>query len=166
MHGPLAFLRQPPDRFLRVNPPRLALRLGLSGLLPQVAAAWVLLDGNPDWHFTALAMSYFYAAVILSFLGGLWWGLAAKADRTPPWIWFAAVIPSLIAFGSAWPWAVGYPWPGPSMIALGLSLIVALAMDWHLHRTGIAPAWWMGLRVPLSIGLGGITLMIGVLVPH
>lgn len=149
-----------------MTPPRLALRLGLSGLLPQIAAAVILLDGKSEWHFTALAMSYFYAAVILSFLGGLWWGLAAKADRAPVWIWFASVVPTLIAFASAWPWAVGDPWPAPSMIVLGLSLIAALGVDWRLYRTGIAPGWWMGLRVPLSVGLGGITLAIGVLVPH
>ena len=145
-----------------MTPPRLALRLGLSGLLPQLAAAYLLLDGNPEWRFFALAMAYFYAALILSFLGGLWWGMAAKADAVPAWVWLAAVIPSLIGFGSAWPWATGAPWPGPSMIVLGAALIAALAIDWRLVKIGIAPAWWLHLRLPLSIGLGGITLAIGV----
>lgn len=147
-----------------MTPPRLALRLGLAGLLPQLAAAAaILLDTNGEWHFGALAMSYFYAAVILSFLGGLWWGLAAKADRVPDWVWVAAVAPSLIAFGSAWPWAVGDPWPGPSMVVLGLSLIGALGVDWRLVRDGLAPSWWMRLRVPLSLGLGAVTLAIGII---
>jgi len=144
-----------------MSPPRLALRLGLAGLLPQLAASFVLLEGNNPWRFTALAMAYFYAAVILSFLGGLWWGLAARADRVPAWVWVAAVVPSLIAFFSAWPWAVGEPWPGPSMIVLGLSLVAALAVDWRLVRDGVAPGWWLNLRMPLSIGLGSITVAIG-----
>ncbi len=136
--------------------------LGFAGLLPQLAAGYILLENNADWRFTALAMAYAYAALILSFLGGLWWGLAAAAGpRAPRWLWVAAVVPSLIALASAWPWATGQPWPGPSMILLGGALIAALGVDWRLQKTGIAPDWWLSLRVPLSLGLGGITLAIG-----
>lgn len=141
--------------------PRTARLLGLAGLLPQLAAGYVLLENNADWRFTALAMAYAYGALILSFLGGLWWGLAAQAKNPPGWIWYAAVMPSLIAFASAWPWATGAPWPGPSMIALGVALIASLGVDWQLQRTGVAPGWWLELRLPLSIGLGGLTLLIG-----
>ncbi len=141
--------------------PRTARMLGLAGLLPQLAAGYVLLENNGEWHYTALSMAYAYAALILSFLGGLWWGLAAQAKEAPGWIWYAAVVPSLIAFASAWPWATGQTWPGPSMIMLGTALIASLAVDWQLQRTGVAPAWWLGLRVPLSLGLGILTLLIG-----
>ncbi len=141
--------------------PRTARLLGLAGLLPQLAAGYVLLENNADWRFTALAMAYAYAALILSFLGGLWWGLAAQAKNAPGWIWYVAVMPSLIALGTAWPWATGAAWPGPSMIVLGAALIGALAVDWQLQKSGVAPPWWLSLRVPLSIGLGGITLLIG-----
>ncbi|WP_374146957.1 DUF3429 family protein [Sphingomonas sp. 28-63-12] len=137
--------------------------LGIAGLLPQLAAGYVLLENNPDWHFTALAMAYAYAALILSFLGGLWWGLAAAAARPPAWLWYAAIVPSLIALGSGWPWATGQPWPGPSMVVLGVALMAALGVDWRLQQTGIAPVWWLSLRIPLSLGLGGITLAIGIL---
>lgn len=143
--------------------PRTARLLGLAGLLPQLAAGYVLLENSSDWHYTALSMAYAYAALILSFLGGLWWGLAAQATRPPGWVWYAAVVPSLIALASAWPWATGETWPGPSMVVLGLGLIAALGVDWQLRRTGVAPTWWLSLRVPLSIGLGGITLAIGLL---
>lgn len=140
--------------------PRTARLLGLAGLLPQLAAGYVLLENN-DWHYTALSMAYAYAALILSFLGGLWWGLAAQAKNAPGWILYAAVVPSLIALASAWPWATGQPWPGPSMIILGAALIAALGVDWQLQKSGVAPPWWLSLRVPLSVGLGGITLLIG-----
>lgn len=142
--------------------PSLPRLLGFAGLLPQLAAGYVLLENNPDWRFTALAMAYAYAALIFSFLGGLWWGLAAAAgERAPKWLWIAAVIPSLIALASAWPWATGGNWPGPSMIALGAGLITSLVVDWRLQHSGMAPAWWLSLRVPLSLGLGGITVAIG-----
>lgn len=146
-----------------MSPPRLPRLLGLAGLLPQIAALFVILERNPDWRFAALALAYAYAALILSFLGGLWWGLAARAERAPAWLWIAAVVPSLVALASAWPWAMGLPWPGPSMQLLGAALIAALAVDWQIARAGLAPGWWLSLRVPLSLGLGGMTMAIGLL---
>lgn len=144
--------------------PRLAFLLGLSGLLPQVAVVAVLLSGDEVGRFTALSLGYAYAALILSFLGGLWWGLAATAPRrAPEWVWVASVVPSLVALATAWPWTVGLPWPGPSLVMLGVALIAALGVDAALVRLAIAPPGWMRLRVPLSLGLGGLTLLTAVL---
>ncbi len=151
----------PPDR--AVTPPGPATWLGYAGLLPQLAAVVVLSAHDPATRFTALAMAYAYAALILSFLGGIWWGLAAKAHAATPvpgWIWFAAVAPSLIALASAWPWATGDPWPGPSLVVLGIALIGSLAVDYKLRAAGLCPPWWLRLRAPLSIGLGALTLAI------
>lgn len=143
--------------------PRIARWLGYAGLLPQLALVAVLLQGRLDERFIALSIAYAYAALILSFLGGLWWGLAARTERSPAWLWFAAVAPSLIALASAWPWAVGEPWPGPSLILLGVTLIGSLTVDRALARAAIAPPGWMGLRLPLSLGLGGLTLLAALL---
>ena len=141
------------------SPPRLARWLGYAGLLPQAAAVAVLLTHNPEQHFTALALGYAYAALIFSFLGGMWWGLAAQAGaRVPGWVWFAAVLPSLIALASAWPWATGEPWPGPSLVLLGLALVGSLGVDVRLKAAGLCPPWWLSLRIPLSLGLGSLTL--------
>lgn len=144
----------------RVALPRLPYLLGLSGLLPQVAVVAVLISGDVAGRFTALALGFAYAALILSFLGGLWWGLAAaNPDRAPRWVWIASVAPSLVALASAWPWAVGLAWPGPSLVVLGVALIAALLVDRALIRLGLAPANWMRLRAPLSLGLGALTLL-------
>ncbi|KQN35349.1 DUF3429 domain-containing protein [Sphingomonas sp. Leaf38] len=139
--------------------PPIARLLGLSGLLPQLGAVALLLSGDPQSRYAALAIAYAYAAIILSFLGGLWWGLAARTDSPPRWLWFASVAPSLIALITAWPWMVGLRWPGPSLVVLGLSLIAALCVDRALVRDGIAPPGWMALRVPLSLGLGVLTML-------
>ncbi len=145
-------------------PPPLAQWLGYAGLLPQILALVAVAAGEPGGRFTALALSYAYAALILSFLGGLWWGLAAQARvPVPRWVWFAAVAPSLIALVSAVPWATGDAWPGPSMALLGLSLIGSLLVDYRLRAEGLCPSWWLRLRLPLSIGLGVLTLAIGYL---
>lgn len=134
--------------------------LGLAGLLPQLLCLLALVGGNPEARYVALACAFAYAALILSFLGGLWWGLAAASGRAPAWVWIASVVPSLIAFASAYPWMVGEDWPGPSLVLLGAALIASLGVDWKLRARGVAPVWWLGLRVPLSLGLGGMTLAI------
>ena len=139
--------------------PTVAQRLGYAGLLPQMAVVTVLVSHDPYWRFAALSLGYAYAALILSFLGGLWWGLAARQhEPVPAWVWIAAVMPSLIALASALPWAVGAAWPGPSLALLGIALIASLAVDVRLTRLGLAPSWWMRLRIPLSAGLGLMTL--------
>lgn len=144
------------------TPPPLPRWLGLAGLLPQMAVVAVVLSGNAGWRFSALSLGYAYAALILSFLGGLWWGLGAAAARPPEWLWVAAIAPSLVALSSAVPWALGEPWPGPSLAILGLALIAALPVDLALSRRGLAPPWWLALRLPLSLGLSGLTLVLAV----
>ena len=143
------------------RPPAWPLWLGLAGLLPQLLALFALIGGNPDARFVALACAFAYGALILSFLGGMWWGLAAQARRrVPAWLWVAAVLPSLIALASALPWATGASWPGPSLALLGIALLGSLAVDRQLRAAGLCPPWWLWLRVPLSVGLGGMTLAI------
>jgi Protein of unknown function (DUF3429) len=143
---------------------RLPLALGYAGLIPQIIVVLLLLSGDLTDRFVALAAGFAYAALILSFLGGLWWGLgAAQPDRAPQWLWVVAVAPSLIALCSAWPWMVGLAWPQPSLIILGISLIAALVIDKALVTLRLAPARWMRLRAPLSLGLGILTIIAAIL---
>lgn len=141
--------------------PALPRWLGLSGLLPQIACLLVLLFGPAEWREAAQAVAFAYAALILSFLGGTWWGIAAAAPaaqrrRTLGWVWVAAVTPSLVALACFVPWAMGWTWPEPSLVMLGGALLVSLGADAKLGA--LAPRWWMALRVPLSLGLGLLTI--------
>ncbi|MXO52254.1 DUF3429 family protein [Erythrobacter gaetbuli] len=143
--------------------PGLARVLGLSGLLPQAACLFALLFGPPEWREPALRIAAIYAALILSFLGGLWWGIAAGAPaaerrRALGWLWIAAVTPSLVALACFLPWAFGGRWPEPSLVMLGAALLISLGVDARLGS--LAPRWWMALRVPLSVGLGAMTIAI------
>ena len=143
-----------------MSPPPLPRWLGLAGLLPQLAAVALVFGGDEAVRFSAIALGYAYAALILSFLGGKWWGLAAaRPERAERWMWVAAVTPSLIALASAWPWMVGLRWPGPSLVVLGVALIAALVVDAALVRRELAGRDWMRLRLPLSLGLGVLTLL-------
>ncbi len=139
--------------------------LGLSGLLPQLACVLAVWFGPPEWRFTALAIGWGYAALIFSFLGGLWWGLAAAESSAgrdvPSWLWAVSVLPSLWALVTYIPWIVGANWPGPSLLGLALAIFASLLVDrWIAKEISSAPAWWMSLRIPLSAGLGLLSILL------
>ena len=136
--------------------------LGLAGLLPQFACLFALWFGPEEWRYAALAIAWGYAALIFSFLGGLWWGIAAsrmrEGERVPGWLWIASVVPSLLALATYLPWVFAAAWPGPSLAVLGFALIASLWVDRRIAPS--CPPWWLTLRVPLSFGLGLSTLLI------
>ncbi len=139
--------------------PRLAFALGIAGLIPQAIAVWLTTD---DAHRAlGLAAGYFYAAIIFSFLGGLWWGVAAANRATPRWIYLVAVIPSLIAFGTALAWMSGRYGYRPALGVLASGILLSIAVDWQLARLGLIHITLFRLRLLLSAGLGGLTLLLG-----
>lgn len=139
--------------------PTAALWLGYAGLLPQVIAiALVIQGGSLSW--IALASSYAYAALIFSFLGGVWWGQALANPSAPRWAYAAAVLPSLIGLALFLPWTFGSEWPGPSLLWLGLLLCLSPLVDRKLAFGG---SDWMTLRWRLSLGLGGLSVALALL---
>ena len=130
--------------------------LGLAGLLPQLLCLVAVFDENT--RYIALSAGYLYAAVIFSFLGGFWWGLAVASPGAPQWVYSVAVVPSLVAVASGIPWMIGSTWPGPSLGLLGIALIAALWVDVRLNRLNLMPDWMLRLRILLSLGLGLTTL--------
>lgn len=132
--------------------------LGYAGQLPQVLA--VILLADPDTRWIAIAGGFGYAALIFSFLGGVWWGVAISNPQAPRWAYVAAVLPSLIALAAYLPWIFGWAWPGPSLLAIGLCLIFSPVVDREMALKLPLPDGWVGLRSRLSIGLGLLTLML------
>lgn len=137
----------------------LSKRLGWAGLLPQLLAVVMIASRDPAWYFAALAFAACYAALILSFLGGVWWGLALTSPTAPRWAPIAAVVPTLIALGAFLPWMFGLPWPGPSLIIVGASLTASPWVDRALSRGETDAAEWLALRMRLSTGLGLLTII-------
>mgnify|MGYP003675056686 CR=1 FL=1 len=130
--------------------------LGLAGLLPQLFCLVAVFEENT--RYIALSAGYLYAALIFSFLGGFWWGLAVASPGAPQWVYSVAVVPSLVAVASGIPWMIGSTWPGPSLALLGIALIAALWVDVRLNRLNLMPDWMLRLRILLSLGLGLTTL--------
>lgn len=139
--------------------PRPLVLLGLSGWLPQaVCVAVVALSAPYQW--AALAAGCFYAAVILSFLGGLWWMAGLLDGERRAWIYVLAVIPSLAAWAALLPWIAGWNWPVPSLIALGALLLGSPLADAVLARHITFPDGWLRLRAIMAGGLGVLTLVL------
>jgi len=142
--------------------PQIARVLGFAGLLPQAGAVAILIVGGPDFRSVALGLAYAYAALIFSFLGGVWWGLAAAARaKAPRWVWIIAVLPSLIALATALPLMNGQADLGSPLMALGAFIAASLLVDLRLKASGLTPDGWLALRIPLSLGLGLLTLAAG-----
>ncbi len=141
--------------------PRALVIFGLFGLLPQ-AACLVLAGAGGESHWFALAAGCCYAAIILSFLGGLWWMAALLAGLREAWIYGLAIAPSLVGWAALLPWCLGWRWPGPSLVALGLALLASPLVDRALARRMMMPPGWLRLRGIMAGGLGTLTLAIAV----
>lgn len=147
-----------------VHPPVAALLLGYAGLLPPIVAVAVRLI-DPVQGGAALALSLLYCALILSFLGGMWWGAAAARVTGPALgLWLAiAVVPSLLVLVAG---IVLFSSVVSAAAIVAAGLLGSLMVDMALVRAGHVPPWWMKLRVPLSVGLAALTLLTGLLAPH
>ena len=138
-----------------------ALQLGYAGLLPQAFAVFLLLDGG-GMRWIASAGGFGYAAIIFSFLGGLWWAMAMLNPSAPRWIYAAAIAPSLIALLTFLPWTWGWDWPGPSLLVLAIGLMASPLIDRQIVQHIDLPDGWMQLRWHLSLGLGGLTAVLAI----
>ena len=139
--------------------PRTLTLLGIAGWAPQILCL-VVAQGFASYHSAALGAGCLYAAIILSFLGGLWWMSGLQAGAGKAWILGIAVVPSLFAWAALLPVAVGGNWPGPSAVALGLGLLASPLADRAISRQVPVPPGWLRLRTTLSTGLGLLTLAI------
>ena len=140
-------------------PPRAALVLGAAGLLPTLAALGVMLVARRPEQDLAFHAAATYGAVILSFLGGAWWGLAAARGHPRDLTWWLslAVLPALAA------WAVAFR-PTPLSVAVLSALFLAtLLADRELARRFVAPTWWLSMRLPLSLCMAGLHMIIAVI---
>ncbi len=124
-------------------PDATARRLGYAGLVPFVLGALLVWLVRADVHaYAALALSA-YAAVVLSFLGGIHWGLAMRQANPPAHVLRWGVVPSLVA----WPAAVMPPDAG--LVLQGLMLLVCYGVDRRLYPQ-LGAAAWLTLRFRLS----------------
>lgn len=118
-----------------------ALRLGYAGLIPFVAGALLVWVVRPDTlPYVTLALAS-YAAVIVSFLGGIHWGIGFR-DGTPG-LFAWGVVPSLVA------WVAVMMPPNAGLVISGAMLVGCYLVDRRVYpRHGLAA--WLTLRFRLS----------------
>ncbi len=149
----------------RLTLPSQALEYGYAGLIPQILAV-LLVAGGHEWQWIALAAGWAYAALIFSFIGGIWWGLAIACPTLDRRLYLLAIAPSLIALASFIPWTVGWDWPRPSLITLGILIAASPVVDYWISRQIILPDGWLKLRWHLALGLGGLTGIMAMVAPE
>jgi hypothetical protein len=136
---------------VRASVPPAAKWLGAFGAIPFVtlALAAVFLE-DPDRETAWFALAA-YGAVILSFLGGIHWGLAvADGDRViGEGATFArlggSVVPSLVS------WAALFLPAQMGMMVLAAAFSGMLLFDCRASRMAQTPPWYPTLRWPLTI---------------
>ena len=145
--------------------PRPPLILGAAGVLPPLlCVALALVD--PTLILPATIGGGLYAALILSFLGGMWWMEAVRRRDDRGWPYLVAVLPSLIGWALLLPPLLAGGSIRLALILLGLVIMVTPLVDLRVGTAMRTITGWARLRWALSLGLGGLTLILGLIAPR
>ena len=134
--------------------PRAALLLGLAGLIPFLwSAATHLSPALSGWAgqwlqpmFLGSYVGLTYGTIILSFMSGVLWGFATKAEGGEASVAYAlSVIPAL------WVFVMVTDASANSVIFLAAGFVGLLLLDAMYSAWGLAPRWWLRLRVMLTV---------------
>lgn len=134
--------------------PRPALILGLAGLLPFLwSAATYLSPGLSAWAAQWLSPMYLgayvgltYGTVILAFMSGVLWGFATRAEGRE-----AAIAYTLSVIPALWVFFMVSDASDTSAIFLAAGFVGLLLIDAMFQVWGLAPRWWLRLRVMLTV---------------
>ena len=122
-----------------------ALAIGYAGVMP-VAGLLILAWSGAIWQHLAVSSATIYAALILSFLGGIHWGFATSGFASSKHF-LISVVPSL------WAWAA---FAGPdfyTLLGIILGLVVFFVYERQCALASRFPEWYLPLRRRLTFGL-------------
>ena len=136
-------LQKTEDRSRSVPIPVVALLLGWSGVMPFAALAVTAISGVPAPAGAAMAALVGYGAIILSFMGGVLWGLEVSQGRSQV-VYAVSIVPALVAVAAML-----------SSATYGILLLLCgfaglLAYDVKHSRSGGAQSWYPILRLQLT----------------
>jgi hypothetical protein len=126
-----------------------AMLLGLGGLIPFMGCALVTTSPDPARVELAVRALVLYSALILTFIGGLHWGVLLatpnhRLERRGRLRYLWSVIPSLYA------WPVVLFAASQALPLLALGLIVAYLVDVLVYRAQGNLSWFIKLRTLLT----------------
>ncbi|WP_128515847.1 DUF3429 domain-containing protein [Tabrizicola thermarum] len=134
--------------------PRPALLLGLAGLIPFLWSAAThlspALSGMAGQWLSPMFLGAYvgltYGTVILAFMSGVLWGFATRAEgREATLAYTLSVIPAL------WAFFMVTDASDSSRIFLAAGFVGLLLLDAMFSAWGLAPRWWLRLRVMLTV---------------
>lgn len=134
--------------------PRAPLLLGLAGLIPFLWGAATLVSADlTHWGVRSLGSRFVgpfillnYGQIILAFMSGVLWGFATRSHGARAATGYTlSVLPALWAFITVGAGATS------SAIYLIAGFLGVLILDWSFWRQGLAPEWWMRLRILLTL---------------
>jgi hypothetical protein len=118
--------------------------LGYSGLIPFISfsiASWFTLPFDID----AIAILIAYAAIILSFMGAIHWGIAMSlAGENRSKYFVASILPALVAWCSLL-LAQSY-----ALIILLTGFTLLIAFDVSSEKAQRFPHWYLPMRIRLT----------------
>ena len=133
--------------------PEIARRLANVGLLPfVVGAALVWIVNNQAHPYVSMALAA-YAALGISFLGGIHWGLAMRRSAPPDALLVWGVVPALLAW-----FAVMMP-AHAGLVVDAVLLVVCYLVDRKVYPAQ-GQAHWLTLRFRLT-GVATLSCFLG-----
>lgn len=134
--------------------PTIAIPLGLLALVPFVWFGLASVSSIAETASRSVVALLDYAALILTFAGGVHWGLGLTPEALRPSIRFAAGTVPLIV---AWLGLIAGQWAGPlaGLAVLVLGYLLAMVMEHHASRLGLLPPRYLWLRW----GISGVALV-------
>ena len=137
---------------------RIAWILTIAGVIPFAVAIAFMFRGESHVRVPAIAALITYSAVVLSFLGGIEWGLALREEAGNEMTRAVALglstVPSLAAWTVLW-------LNGPTQqigTAIGI-FVFAWGADQYLASRGLLPTWFVDLRTAIT---GVVTVILGI----
>ena len=136
--------------------------LGAGGVIPLLAGIVMAFAAPEPFGFPLVRTILIYAAMILSFLGGIHWGFASAAlardavELNAPRILGLSVLPALAG------WVALFLSNALAAPLLAASFASVLLLDRATDRLGYVPRWWMRLRMRLTAAVVVLLLLLAV----
>ena len=129
---------------------RLAWLLAITGVLILAVMTAFLFSSENHVRIPAIAAIVTFTAVVISYLGGIEFGLALREESSDERIRTLAMsmsaLPSLASWGVFW-----LPSPQQQIgAAIGLFGLVWFS-DLYLARRGLIPSWFVDLRTAVTV---------------
>ena len=128
---------------------RIAWLFSITGILILAGLTALLFKGDSHIRIPAIAALVTFAAIVISYLGGIEGGLALREEgvneRTRAIALSLSALPSLAAWGVLW-----LPSPQQQLGAAMAVFVVVWAADLYHARHGLIPSWFVDLRTAIT----------------